>query len=60
VVGVLTEQLQRLSNRARFIAMVVDGTLIISRRPKRDIVTDLERLKFARFPKGTTTSLWGV
>ena len=35
-----------LSNRARFIKSIIDGKLKVNNRPKADIVTDLEKMKF--------------
>jgi DNA topoisomerase-2 len=35
-----------LSNRARFIKSIIDGKLKINNRPKNDIITDLEKMKF--------------
>jgi DNA topoisomerase-2 len=42
----LQSQNQRLSNRARFIKMIIDKKLNLANRPKADIVIDLEKLKF--------------
>jgi len=35
-----------LSNRARFIKMIIDGKLKINNRPKIEIIADLETNKF--------------
>jgi DNA topoisomerase-2 len=40
------DDLEFLSNRARFIKLIIDGKLKLSNRPKLDIVTDLEKLEF--------------
>jgi DNA topoisomerase-2 len=40
------DDLEFLSNRARFIKLIIDGKLKLSNRPKLDIVADLEKLKF--------------
>lgn len=42
----LANQHTYLSNRARFIKMIIDGKLKVNNRPKQDIVTDLEKAKF--------------
>ena len=39
-------QNHRLSNRARFIKMIIDKKLNLANRPKADIVIDLEKQKF--------------
>ncbi len=40
----------RLENRARFIQMVIAGTLKIANRPKKDLIAELKRKKFAAIP----------
>jgi DNA topoisomerase-2 len=35
-----------LSNKARFIKSIIDGKLKINNRPKAEIITDLEKMKF--------------
>ena len=42
----LEKELMYLSNRARFIKMIIENKLKVSNRPKQEIVTDLEKLKF--------------
>merc|ERR1712028_54394 len=42
-----------LSNRARFIAMIISNKLKVNNRKKDDLVKDLTRLKFKKF--GDTT-----
>jgi DNA gyrase/topoisomerase IV subunit A len=42
----LANQHQYLSNRARFIKMIIDGKLKVNNRPKQEIVNDLEKSKF--------------
>ena len=44
----LEKDLVYLSNRARFIKMIIDGKLKLGNRPKQEIVTELEELKFDR------------
>jgi DNA topoisomerase-2 len=45
----LEKSIQFLSNRAKFIKMIIDGKLKISNRPKNDILEDLEKNKFIKF-----------
>jgi len=45
----LTLERDLLSNRARFIAMIVSKKLQINNRKKDDVVKDLTRLKFQKF-----------
>merc|ERR1719453_2454772 len=45
----LTLERDLLSNRARFIKLIVEKKLHINNRKKADIVKDLERLKFQKF-----------
>jgi DNA topoisomerase-2 len=40
------DELEFLSNRARFIKLIIDGKLDLNNRPKQDIVMDLEKLDF--------------
>jgi DNA topoisomerase-2 len=42
----LSEQNQYLSNRAKFIKMIIDEKLKMSNRPKQDVFIDLENFKF--------------
>eukprot|EP00892_Ulva_mutabilis_P007081 jgi/Ulvmu1/4745/UM020_0029.1 len=44
-------QLQRISNKVKFILAVVHGELIISGRKRPDIEIDMERMDFDRMPK---------
>jgi len=45
----LTLERDLLSNRARFIKMIIEKTLKISNRKKDDVVRDLTRLRFQKF-----------
>ena len=42
----LVKELEEMSNRARFIKMVVDGELVISRKKKQVLMEELYRLEF--------------
>merc|ERR1712190_565203 len=54
LVNKLTIEKELLSNRARFIAMIIAKKLHINNRKKADVVKDLSRLKFRKF--GDTTA----
>eukprot|EP00771_Trimastix_marina_P001681 gnl/Trimastix_PCT/2769.p1 GENE.gnl/Trimastix_PCT/2769~~gnl/Trimastix_PCT/2769.p1 ORF type:complete len:1640 (+),score=488.07 gnl/Trimastix_PCT/2769:47-4966(+) len=51
--AVLREELRRLSNRMRFILMVVRGELRVNNRARAAIVEDLERHGFDRIAKAS-------
>jgi DNA topoisomerase-2 len=42
----LADQHNKMSNRAKFIKSIIDNKLKVNNRPKQDIVTDLEKMKF--------------
>ncbi|BFZ54993.1 DNA topoisomerase 2 [Savitreella phatthalungensis] len=46
----LERQLDRLSNQARFVQMIISRELVVSNRKRSDLVTELDRLKFTSFP----------
>lgn len=48
-----------LSNRARFVSMVLDGSLVLSNRPRADVEGDLARHKFDRVD-GSYSYLMGM
>ncbi|KAK4540471.1 DNA topoisomerase 2 [Oleoguttula mirabilis] len=47
----MERELQRMSNQARFVQMIIDGKLVVSRKKKSVLVTELQKLGFTRFPK---------
>ncbi|KAF2099707.1 type II DNA topoisomerase [Rhizodiscina lignyota] len=47
----LQKDLDKLSNQSRFIKMIIDGSLIVSKRKKKDLVAELKKLNFRPFPK---------
>merc|ERR1712070_931962 len=49
LVDKLTQERDVLSNRARFIAMIIANKLKVNNRKKDDLVKDLTRLKFMKF-----------
>jgi DNA topoisomerase-2 len=42
----ITRELVYLSNRAKFIKLIIEGKLKLNNRPKAEIISDLEKLKF--------------
>ena len=42
---------ERLSNQSRFVKMIIDGQLTVSRKKKNVLVAELQKLGFTRFPK---------
>jgi DNA topoisomerase II len=44
-------ELERLTNQARFVKMIVDKKLVVANRKKADIVAELRELQFRPFPK---------
>jgi DNA topoisomerase II len=49
--GQLQLELEKLSNQARFIQMIVNKELVVSGRKKADIVAELRKKDFRPFPK---------
>lgn len=47
----MRRELERLTNQARFIKMIIDGKLIVSKKKKGVLVAELQKLGFTRFPK---------
>jgi DNA topoisomerase-2 len=44
-------QLEKLSNQARFVQMIIKKELVVSNRKKADIVAELRKKDFKPFPK---------
>lgn len=49
--GQLQLELEKLTNQARFISMIVNKELVVSSRKKVDIVAELRKKDFRPFPK---------
>ena len=47
----MQKDLDKLSNQSRFIKMIIDGSLVVARKKKKDLVTELKKLNFKPFPK---------
>jgi DNA topoisomerase II len=45
------KDLDRMTNQARFIKMIIDGDLVVSRKKKAVLMTELKKLNFKPFPK---------
>ena len=47
----MNTQLEKLTNQARFVQMIIDGKLIVAKKKKRDLVKELQEKNFKPFPK---------
>ena len=47
----LHEALEKLSNQSRFIQMIIDNKLVVSKKKKTVLVAELKKLNFKPFPK---------
>jgi DNA topoisomerase-2 len=47
----MQKELEKLSNQARFIKMIIDGQLVVSKKKKADLVAELKQKNFKPFPK---------
>lgn len=47
----LQKELDKFTNQARFVKMIIDGKLVISKKKKSLLVAELDKLGFTRFPK---------
>ncbi|MCJ1304555.1 DNA topoisomerase 2 [Hypocenomyce scalaris] len=45
------KELEKLSNQARFIQMIIDGKLVVSKKKKKDLVAELKQKGFKPFAK---------
>jgi DNA topoisomerase-2 len=48
---VMEKELSRMNNQARFIQMIIDGKLVVSKKKKAVLVAELKKLNFTPFPK---------
>ena len=44
-------ELEKWTNQARFVQMIVDGKLVVSKKKKTDLVAELKQKSFKGFPK---------
>ncbi|KAG8951584.1 DNA topoisomerase 2 [Tulasnella sp. 424] len=47
----LRDQWDKLTNQARFVQMIIDKKLVIAKRKKADLVSELRKLEFRPFPR---------
>jgi len=47
----MNKELDRMTNQARFVQMIIDNKLVVSRKKKQVLVAELQRLSFKPFPK---------
>lgn len=47
----MQKDLDKLSNQARFVQMIIDGSLVISKKKKSDLIAELKEKGFKAFPK---------
>lgn len=47
----MQKELDKMSNQSRFIQMIIDGKLIVSKKKKAVLVVELKKLGFTPFPK---------
>ncbi|KAM5483676.1 DNA topoisomerase 2 [Microsporum audouinii] len=52
----LQSQLDKLSNQARFVQMIIDGKLVISKKKKTILIQELKDKAFKPFPKVADTA----
>jgi DNA topoisomerase-2 len=51
LLDVMNKDLSRLSNQSRFVKMIIDGKLVVSKKKKSVLVDELRKLGFNPFPK---------
>ncbi|KAL3444189.1 DNA topoisomerase [Aspergillus insuetus] len=49
--GQLQKELEKLTNQARFVQMIIDGELVVSKKKKSVLVKELKEKGFKPFPK---------
>jgi len=47
----MNQALEKLTNQARFVQMIIDNKLVVSKKKKAVLVAELQKLGFRRFPK---------
>jgi DNA topoisomerase-2 len=50
----MQKDLEKLSNQARFIQMIIDGKLVVSKKKKKDLVAELKQKNFKPFRRSPT------
>ena len=57
--GEFNKELEKFTNQARFIQMIIEGTLVVAKKKKKDLVAELKSLKFKPFAKAVDASKEG-
>jgi DNA topoisomerase-2 len=47
----MQKDLDKLTNQARFIKMIIEGKLVVSKKKKAVLMAELKKLNFKPFPK---------
>jgi DNA topoisomerase-2 len=55
----MQKELDRGTNQARFIQMIIDGKLVVAKKKKLDLIAELKQMGFKSFPKIADTSKEG-
>jgi len=55
----LQKELDKLTNQARFVQMIIDGKLVISKKKKADLIAELKEKGFKPIPKGVEAAKAG-
>ncbi|KAF2773469.1 type II DNA topoisomerase [Teratosphaeria nubilosa] len=51
MLDVMQNELEKLTNQARFVQMIIDGKLVVSKKKKAVLVTELDKHNFKRIAK---------
>lgn len=51
MLGEMEKDLSKMTNQARFVQMIIDGKLTVSKKKKSALVSELRKLGFRAFPK---------
>lgn len=47
----MQKNLNKLSSQARFVQLIIDGKLVVSRKKKADLIVELKKLGFKPIPR---------
>lgn len=53
MLGELEVELDKLNNQARFIQMIIDGSLVVNKKKKQKLIEELRKNDFKPIPKIT-------
>ncbi|PNS15009.1 hypothetical protein CAC42_2238 [Sphaceloma murrayae] len=51
LLGEMNRDLEKLNNQARFVQLIIDNKLVVSRKKKAVLIQELQKLGFKRIPK---------